>query len=66
MNSQFDEKIRRLREKQHSYLRQIAPLLEMDAAQLSKFVKGSRQIKRKLIPNIADILKAETDELFML
>ena len=30
MNSQFGEKIRTLREKQKLYLRQVAPLLEMD------------------------------------
>jgi transcriptional regulator with XRE-family HTH domain len=66
MNSQFGEKIRTLREKQHLYLRQVAPLLEMDTAQLSKIEKGLRQLKREQIPILADILKASSDELMTL
>jgi transcriptional regulator with XRE-family HTH domain len=63
MNSQFGEKIRTLREKQKLYLRQVAPLLEMDTAQLSKIEKGLRQLKREQITVLADILKANADEL---
>lgn len=66
MNSQFGEKIRTLREKQHLYLRQVAPLLEMDTAQLSKIEKGIRQLKREQIPIIAGALKANSDELMTL
>ncbi len=66
MTSQFGEKIRPLREKQHLYLRQVAPLLEMDTAQLSKIEKGMRQLKREQIPILADILQASSDELMTL
>ena len=66
MESQFGEKIRALREKQNLYLRQVAPLLEMDTAQLSKIEKGLRQIKREQIPILATILKADQDELLTL
>ncbi|MBL7764600.1 MAG: helix-turn-helix domain-containing protein [Chitinophagaceae bacterium] len=66
MNSQFGEKIRTLREKQHLYCRQVAPLLEMDTAQLSKIEKGIRQRKREQIPIIAGALKANSDELMTL
>jgi transcriptional regulator with XRE-family HTH domain len=66
MNSQFGEKIRTLREQQHLYLRQVAPLLEMDTAQLSKIEKGLRQLKREQIPILADVLKASSDELMTL
>ena len=66
MNSQFGEKIRTLREKQHLYLRQVAPLLEMDTAQLSKIEKGLRQLKKEQIPILADLLKADKDELLIL
>ncbi len=66
MESQFGEKIRALREKQQLYLRQIAPLLEMDTAQLSKIEKGMRQLKREQIPIIAEILKVSSDELMTL
>jgi transcriptional regulator with XRE-family HTH domain len=66
MKSQFGERVRELREKQNLYLRQVAPLLEMDTAQLSKIEKGSRLIKREQIPVLADILKADSNELLVL
>ena len=66
MQSQFGERIRALREKQNLYLRQVAPLLEMDTAQLSKIENGLRQLKREQIPILADILKVEKDELLIL
>ena len=66
MNSQFGERIRTLRLNQHLNLRQVAPLLEMDTAQLSKIEKGLRQLKREQIPIIAEILKASSDELMTL
>jgi len=66
MESQLGEKIRTLREQQYLYLRQVAPLLEMDTAQLSKIEKGFRQLKREQIPTIARILKANEEELLTL
>ncbi len=67
MNSQFGERIRTLRAKQHLYLRQVAPLLDMDTAQLSKIEKGLRQqTKREQVPVIAEILKGSSDELMTL
>ena len=66
MKSQFGERVRTLREKQNLYLRQVAPLLEMDTAQLSKIEKGLRQLKREQIAILADILKVEKDELLTL
>ncbi|HWB27627.1 MAG TPA: helix-turn-helix transcriptional regulator [Chitinophagaceae bacterium] len=66
MKSQFGERIRELREEQNLYLRHVAPLLEMDTAQLSKIEKGLRQIKREQIPILANILKVESDELLTL
>ena len=48
------------------YLRQVAPLLEMDTAQLCKIEKGLRQLKREQIPILANILKVESDELLTL
>jgi len=66
MQSQFGERIRTLRGKQNLYLRQVAPLLEMDTAQLSKIEKGLRQLKREQIPILADILKVDKDELLIL
>lgn len=66
MHSQFGARIRTLREKQQLFLRQVAPLLEMDTAQLSKIEKGIRQLKREQIPILAEILKTEKDELLIL
>lgn len=63
MESQFGKKIRTLREAQHLYLRQVAPQLEMDTAQLSKIEKGQRQLKKEQIPLLAEILKADKVEL---
>jgi len=63
MQSQFGAKIRSLRERQYLFLRQVVPLLEMDTAKLSKIEKGLRQLKRVQIPIIAEILKANSDEL---
>ena len=66
MNSQFGEKIRPLREKQYLYLRQVAPLLEMDTAKLSKIEKRLKQLKLEQIPIISEILKVSSDELMTL
>ncbi|MBK7588678.1 MAG: helix-turn-helix domain-containing protein [Bacteroidetes bacterium] len=66
MQSQFGEKIRTSRVEQYLYLRQVAPLLEMDTTQLSKIEKGLRQLKREQIPILAEILKASSDELMTL
>jgi transcriptional regulator with XRE-family HTH domain len=45
MNSHFGERIRALRLEQNLYLRQVAPLLQMDTAQLRKIEKGLRPIE---------------------
>lgn len=66
MQSQFGAKIRALREKQNLFLRQVASVLEMDTAQLSKIEKGTRQLKREQIPVIAEILKSDKEELLTL
>ncbi|MNS53625.1 Helix-turn-helix domain protein [compost metagenome] len=63
MESQLGERIRMLREAQHLYLRQVAPLLDMDTAQLSKIEKGLRPLKKEQIPLLAEILKADKVEL---
>ena len=47
-------------------MRQVAPLLEMDKAQMSMIEKGLRQLKHEQIPIIADILKVSGDELMAL
>lgn len=63
MESQFGERIRALREGQNLYLRQVAPLLDMDTAQLSKIENGVRQLKKEQIPILAKVLKVTSTEL---
>lgn len=63
MKSQFGAKIRTLREQNNLYLRQVAPLLEMDTAQLSKIEKGLRQMKKEQITLLTDIYKVDLTEL---
>jgi HTH-type transcriptional regulator, competence development regulator len=66
MSSQFGDKIRTLREEQNLLLRQVASILEMDTAQLSKIERGERQAKKETVSKIALILKAKEDELLTL
>lgn len=63
MESQFGNRIRNLREEQNLLLRQVASLLEMDTAQLSKIERGERQAKKETVLKIAVILKVEEKEL---
>lgn len=66
MNSQFGNKIRILREEQKMLLRQLAPLLDMDTAQLSKIERGERNAKKETVLKLADILKVTPDDLVTL
>jgi HTH-type transcriptional regulator, competence development regulator len=66
MKSKFGNKIRLLREEQNLLLRQVASLLDMDTAQLSKIERGERQAKKDTVLNISKILKINKDELLTL
>lgn len=66
MKSKFGHKIRNLRGKQKLLLRELAPLLEMDTAQLSKIERGERQAKKETVFKIAKILNVNSDELVTL
>lgn len=66
MNSRFGNRIRILREEQKMLLRQVAPLLDMDTALLSKIERGERQAKKETVLKIAKILKVKEDELLTL
>ena len=57
MSSQFGNKIRILRGEQNLLLRQVASLLDMDTAQLSKIERGERQAKKEMVVKISKILK---------
>jgi len=66
MSSQFGIKIRTLRVEQKLLLRQVASILEMDTAQLSKIERGERQAKKGTVLKIAVILKVPEKELLTL
>ena len=58
----FGEKIRRLREGQGIYLRQVASFLEIDQGLLSKIERGERKVQRDLVIKLANFFKASEDE----
>ena len=62
----FTERIRQLREECQMPQRQLAAALEIDTATYSKIEKGERRVKAEQIVIIADILKADKEELLAL
>jgi transcriptional regulator with XRE-family HTH domain len=63
MATQLGDKIRELRVKQNQLLRQVASKLEVDTSIISKMERGERPIKKEQIAILADILKADKEEL---
>ena len=63
MATQLGDKIRELRTKQNLLLRQVASKLEVDTSIISKMERGERPIKKEQIAILADILKADKEEL---
>lgn len=47
-------------------LRQLASKLNVDTSIISKIERGDRHLKKEQIPALADILKADKDELITL
>lgn len=66
MAAHFGEKIRELRTKQNLLLRQLASQMDVDTSIISKVERGDRQLKKVQIPLLAQILKADKEELLML
>jgi len=63
MATQFGERIRELRTKQNLLLRQLASQLDVDTSIISKVERGDRQLKKEQIPLLAQVLKADVEEL---
>jgi transcriptional regulator with XRE-family HTH domain len=66
MKNHLGTKIRTLRENEKLLLRQVASMLEMDTAQLSKIERGERQAKRGTIIQLAQVFKVDNNELLIL
>ena len=62
----FTGRIRQLREECQMPQRQLAAALEIDTATYSKIEKGERRVKAEQIVIIANILKADKEELLAL
>lgn len=58
--------LRELREKNGLLLRQVAASLEVDTAYISKMERGEKNIKREFILKLAEIYKANKDEMLIL
>jgi len=59
----FGNKVRELREEKGLLLREVAALLKVDTATVSKIELGSRSIKKEQIKPLADVLDADIGEL---
>lgn len=62
----FGQRVREIREKRQLLLRQIAAHLEVDTAQMSKIERGERNAHKEQVVRIAEILKADLNELLTL
>ena len=59
------EIIRKKREKKGLLLRQVAALLDIDTAILSKVERGERKLNREQISKVADILELDKDAILI-
>lgn len=59
----FGEHIKQLREQNQLLQRQLATVLDMDTAMLSKIERGERKAKREHIPIFSKLLKTNEKEL---
>jgi HTH-type transcriptional regulator, competence development regulator len=57
------QKLRELREANGLLLRQVAAILEVDTAYISKMERGEKNIKKKFIVKLAELYKIEQKEL---
>jgi transcriptional regulator with XRE-family HTH domain len=62
----FTERIKQLREALQMPQRKLAAALEIDTATYCKIEKGERRAKREQILIIAELLKADKDDLLSL
>jgi transcriptional regulator with XRE-family HTH domain len=66
MTAQFGERIRELRTKHNLLLRQLASMIDVDTSILSKIETGERRAKKEQVLRLAEILKADRQELLTL
>ncbi|KOH42793.1 helix-turn-helix domain-containing protein [Sunxiuqinia dokdonensis] len=59
----FGDIIRKKREEKGMLLRQLAAMIDVDTAILSKVERGERKAKREQVIKLANLLDTDTDEL---
>lgn len=64
-NSSVGEILRKHREKKGLLLRQVAALLDIDTAILSKIERGERKAKKEQIVQLAEILDLNQEDLIV-
>jgi transcriptional regulator with XRE-family HTH domain len=62
----FADKIKQLREQRNLLQRQMSAALEIDTGLYSKIERGNRRAKREQVVKLAEILKADQEELLTL
>lgn len=62
----FADKIKQLREQNNLLQRQMSAALEIDTGLYSKIERGDRRAKREQVVKLAEILKADQEELLTL
>ena len=62
----FTERIKQLREQRKLPQRKVAEALDIDGATYCKIERGERKAKREQLYMIAELLKADKDELLTL
>lgn len=60
------QELRRIRESKNTYLRQIASILEMDTAMMSKIERGERNLQREQVIKIANFYEISEEKLLTL
>ncbi|WP_369048691.1 helix-turn-helix domain-containing protein [Tenacibaculum sp. UWU-22] len=58
--------LRRIRESKNILLRQVAYVLDIDTAMMSKIERGERNIQREQVQKIADFYKISEEKLLIL
>ncbi|MDR2691493.1 MAG: helix-turn-helix domain-containing protein [Dysgonamonadaceae bacterium] len=62
----FNERIKQLRENRQIPQRKLAAALDIDTSSYCKIERGERRARKEYIPIIAELLKADIDELLSL
>lgn len=60
------QELRRIRENKNIFLRQIASVLEIDTAMMSKIERGERNLQREQVIKLANFYKISEDKLLTL